>query len=695
MREWEWHNGSPRTQTLVRHGSSGSGIAVFSGVSGVLGWGEKLTVGVNRFGEWFFEGRGLSKASGAACRVTGLPDGFFDVDKTTMIAVSPTADHRDEEPRELCLEEEGICWIAGMGGRFGGDERLKVYREDGKWWVRCTSGGSDCSAEAVACRFGKGVDRTKLRLDEVEWQPKDGPIRLLDVKDGFCALVEMFGPLDDENQEVRLSVKDGSWRLDGIGERGNVMARVLRVSLTGNLPKVVSEKEAAVAKIAPPDAAPSKGLARPSRLLAPDATAQAAGQKKLHDIIKAPGPKATAKELTTYATSLFDVGIGTKDDADMRFVVLKEAFDWTYPLGDPEVAARSLAVLDDEFAVDPAAWKAAALMRASAKSPTPSAQRLLAEKCDEVVKDAIAADELDWAEKVAAVGVVSAQAAKIPAMAAHATKRLIEVRDLAKAFKLYKAATAVLATTPEDAKACADAGAYRALGKRDWDAGLKLLAKGSDEKLKALAEKDLAAPTDVEARQALCEAWVDAVDRERGAYKIGAAARASHWRSLIADDVVGLRRIKLDKRLSEIDKYIPAPFPSARWTFDGNARDVIGDLHGQVSGKPRIVQGRLLLASGESMATVPLTFDVRERTLEIWCYLPSTDLRGPTVIRVERVGDPGAQWDGITFWSFRKYGSLLRRKRSLHRDATSMCRWRQASPATFFSWQRSTRRIIR
>ena len=223
--------------------------------------------------------------------------------------------------------------------------------------------------------------------------------------------------------------------------------------------------------------------------MAPDATAQAAAQKKLHDTLKAPGPKSTPKELTSYATSLFGVGTGTRDDADLRFVALKEAFELTYPLGDPEVAVRSLAVLDDEFAVDPAAWKAAALFRASAKSPTPSAQAaLLAEKCDEVRQKGRhrRGRARLGREKVAAVGVVSAQAAKIPAMAAHATKRLIEVRDLAKAFKLYKAATAVLATTPEDAKACGRPRPIEPLGRETGTLVSSCSAKGSRrEKLKA------------------------------------------------------------------------------------------------------------------------------------------------------------------------------------------------------------------
>ena len=559
-------------------------------------------------------------------------------------------------PLELCSEDEGICWISAISGYYGDGNGVRVRREDGKWRFTCSlTRRSECTGEAVVCRFGKGVDREKLRLSEVEWSPADGPLKLLDVKDGFCALTEIHGPLESVKRAVQLTVKDGAWWLDGKGEAKKLRIRALRVSLTGNMPKLSDSKEPTVAKTSKPAevnpkkdvAIPKKDFGKPGRLPVPDATAQAAGLKKLHGLLKSPGPKATAKELTGYGVSLFGVGTGTKDDADLRFVVLKEAFELAYPLGDPDIAARSIAVLDQEYAVDPVGWKAAALLRASTKSPTPSAQRILAEKCDEVVSDAIAVDELDRAEKVAALGVAAAQATKIAAVSTHASKHLIEVRDLAKAFGIYKAAATVLGATPDDPKACSEAGAYLAFGKGDWEAGFKLLAKGSNGQLKALAEKELAAPTEAEDRQALCQAWADAVDAQQGVYKVKAAGRACHWYGTLAGGVVGLGRLKLDKRMHEIEKFLPVALPSARWTFDLNARDVIGDMHGRLSAGARIVQGRAHLGRDQTVI-MPLTYDVRERTLELWCYLESTEHRGDVLIRIS---DQVRVWDGIIFSS--------------------------------------------
>ena len=137
---------------------------------------------------------------------------------------------------------------AAWGGLFGGGEGLRVRVDDGKWIFEGVSGGSDVEGEAVVCRFGKGVDRAKLRQSEVEWHPATGPLKLLDVADGFCALTDVRGDVHGDGQEFRLTIKDGSWWLDGKDLRGNLVIRALRVSLTGKLPKISGDEQRTLAK---------------------------------------------------------------------------------------------------------------------------------------------------------------------------------------------------------------------------------------------------------------------------------------------------------------------------------------------------------------------------------------------------------------------------------------------------------------
>ena len=90
------------------------------------------------------------------------------------------------------------------------------------------------------------------------------------------------------------------------------------------------------------------------------------------------------------------------------------------------------------------------------------------------------------------------------------------------------------------------------------------------------------------------------------------------------------------------------PVPMARWTFEGDARDSIGGLHGTLQGGAEIVGGRLRLdGKGAFVRTEPLTRDLREKTLEAWVALGNTDQRGGGVIALE-TADQG-EFDAIVF----------------------------------------------
>jgi len=61
---------------------------------------------------------------------------------------------------------------------------------------------------------------------------------------------------------------------------------------------------------------------------------------------------------------------------------------------------------------------------------------------------------------------------------------------------------------------------------------------------------------------------------------------------------------------------LPATGPIARWTFDTDARDQIGTMHGELAGHAFLQDGRLILDGVDSFLwTAPLPMDVRAKTL--------------------------------------------------------------------------------
>lgn len=88
--------------------------------------------------------------------------------------------------------------------------------------------------------------------------------------------------------------------------------------------------------------------------------------------------------------------------------------------------------------------------------------------------------------------------------------------------------------------------------------------------------------------------------------------------------------------------------PLARWSFDKDATDSVGKLHGELKGGAKVASGRLVLdGKGAFVQTALLTTDLTEKTLEAWVLLPDLSTRGGGIITVEV--SSGARFDSIVF----------------------------------------------
>ena len=90
------------------------------------------------------------------------------------------------------------------------------------------------------------------------------------------------------------------------------------------------------------------------------------------------------------------------------------------------------------------------------------------------------------------------------------------------------------------------------------------------------------------------------------------------------------------------------PRPIARWTFDKDLKDQIGNMHGKAMNGAKIINGALEL-DGQSgyVATAPLGRDIKEKTLESWVKLNSLDQRGGAPMSLQTLD--GKKFDAIVF----------------------------------------------
>lgn len=139
------------------------------------------------------------------------------------------------------------------------------------------------------------------------------------------------------------------------------------------------------------------------------------------------------------------------------------------------------------------------------------------------------------------------------------------------------------------------------------------------------------------------------------------AAEAASYQKHLKEAEAKIRR--LEARLAALDRAArtapppaaaPLPRPVALWTLDTDARDDVGQLHaGKLAESAGFAEGRLALAEGKTAVTVatqPLDFDLREKTLEAWIYAREKPEKGVTLLRIRnKSGFRGAAFDGIHY----------------------------------------------
>jgi formylglycine-generating enzyme required for sulfatase activity len=115
------------------------------------------------------------------------------------------------------------------------------------------------------------------------------------------------------------------------------------------------------------------------------------------------------------------------------------------------------------------------------------------------------------------------------------------------------AAQEKLKTDPDDADACLAVGRWYCFYEGDWDEGLKLLAKGSDDALKSLAAEELASkPAKAEDKVARGDAWWDLGEKATGKTKAAMRRRAGQWyQEALPELASGLGKSRVEKRLAQ------------------------------------------------------------------------------------------------------------------------------------------------
>lgn len=288
-----------------------------------------------------------------------------------------------------------------------------------------------------------------------------------------------------------------------------------------------------------------------AKLPVPEMSSQSAADREMEKIfdfssVKSPGAAIKLSD------ELRKAAMKASNRPAQRYVLRMRASELACKGGD---ARRMLSAIDEiaaEFDVDGVELKCRAI-RDLLQSPLKEEElESLVSEASSVFEQAEVEERLDLAVETA--DALYQATVRRPTMV-DCRKAAYDLRNRLHAthgeWTKFRAALAALKTRPEDAAANAVAGRWRCLRQADWHSGLPLLAKGDDGGLASAASADLKAGTNAAVRIAVADFWY--AQAKLSDENAGFLARAQEHYAAALAAADGLARMKIDKRLQEID----------------------------------------------------------------------------------------------------------------------------------------------
>ena len=294
--------------------------------------------------------------------------------------------------------------------------------------------------------------------------------------------------------------------------------------------------------------------AKPAREAVPEEAARQRAAKQLQDAFEQElAGAATASQKVSVAKKMLDQCQTIANDPAGRFALLEMSCTLARKANDPAMALEAVDLMAQYFTVDAWPKKTQLLVEMAQGAKMLQHHRALAEQALGLTQKAMDACQFEVAAKLSELAVAEAGKAQEPGLFRRARAAAKEGIQALARFHEYEAAKAKLQHEPGDAEANLVAGRYECLVLADWDSGLPKLAAGSDESLRGLAKKDLAAPEDVEARAEVGNGWWDLAKDETGVAQASLYRRAAWWYEKALPQAAGkLLETTLQKRLDQV-----------------------------------------------------------------------------------------------------------------------------------------------
>ncbi len=325
---------------------------------------------------------------------------------------------------------------------------------------------------------------------------------------------------------------------------------------TEPMPSPAEAAPSAVASTSEPSVTPIVEPAGPERLSIPDADTLSKADALLKEIFKDDLAEAKTDEArSSLAQRFIEQASGENDDAAGNYALLQRARDLAIDAGDPALVENTIQLAAAKFDIDPVTESMGALEKMIAKTRTPAGYKTIAEFVSIRGADLSAAEKWDDAKRLYDIASNAARKSKDAELVKQLTDRSKVLAADKKQWDTVEAAKATLEKSPDDAAAHLVLGRYYAFVKGDWAVGFNHLAKSNDSVLKELGAKSVAVSNEPDALVIVGDAWWDSADKPAlSKDKENLRTAAGYWYGLAVDNLTGLAKTRVEKRLTDINE---------------------------------------------------------------------------------------------------------------------------------------------
>lgn len=312
-----------------------------------------------------------------------------------------------------------------------------------------------------------------------------------------------------------------------------------------------------VAKPAPSPVAPVTRAAPPAaRLQLPLPEAIDTAQRGVRESFKDDYTRTRkAEDRLPLARKLLDQALTMVGSETERLAMLREAAELAARAGDTAVALEAVDEQAARFEMSLAEERLRVLVLAVVKPATIESALAAGEALCGLADEGIADDSYPFALRAAKEADTFSRRLKDPAFAARTKLLLDRAKVLGDEYDKLGEITDLLGNTPADAHQ--RYGRFLCFQKGDWSRGLPHLAAGDDAVLKAIAQAELAAggeDAEPDAPVKVADGWYDVGQKQRTAIKEEIQVHALAWYRRAFTTAQGLTKVKLDKRIEELER---------------------------------------------------------------------------------------------------------------------------------------------